>query len=464
MGDYQSFVASKLAINVPTGIEGATCEDARLFPHQRDLVGWSLRRGRAAVFAQMGLGKSRIGCSWAQRVHEHTSKPVLVLTPLAVAQQMRAEAAELGIDATVVRTGAEVRPGINICNYERMHRLDTSVFGGVVCDESGCIKGIGSKTLAQLIDAFGSTAYRLACTATPSPNSWDELCQHAELLGISKRSEVLAEYFSRDGGSTQDWDVKGHARKAWWRFVASWGALVRSPADLGHDASAYELPPLTKEYHVIPASAEIVHASGMLFAQPARTLMERRRARRDSLDERVRQCAELVNSDNERWCVWSELNDESKALAKAIDGSVELTGSMDVDAKEAAIERFLDGSARVLVSKPSLCGHGLNLQFCNRVAFVGISDSFEQQFQAIGRCHRFGQKRPVQVHFFLSETEQNVLDNVRRKEADAARMGDELSRETAEMVRENVTGQRSRMNAYEPMVVPTMPEWLKSAG
>jgi hypothetical protein len=321
---YEEFVSSKLATVVPTGIAGATCTDEGLFPHQRDLVEWSLRRGRAAIFASMGLGKSRMGVTWAQRVSEHTHRPVLILTPLAVATQMRAEAAAIGIDAAVVRDKGDVIDGVNICNYERLHRLDASVFGGVVCDESGCIKGIGSKTLQQLLEAFGGTKYRLAATATPSPNSWDELCQHAELLGIAKRSEILAEYFNRDGGSTKDWDLKGHARKAWWRFVASWGALVRSPADLGHDATGYDLPPLERHYHIIPASDELVRASGHLFAQPASTLMERRAARRHSIDERVKLCAELVNADSERWCVWSELNacqvDRWRSRTHRLDG------------------------------------------------------------------------------------------------------------------------------------------------
>lgn len=460
--NYQEFLASKLAYSPPTGIAGAECEDEHLFPHQRALTRWALRRGRAAIFAAMGLGKSRIELKWAERVSQYTDQPTLLLTPLAVAAQMQAEATRIGVQATIVREASDVAPGVNICNYERLHKLDPSVFGGVVCDESGCIKGVGSRTLEQLLEAFGRTPFRLAATATPAPNEWQELCQHADLLGIARRAEVLAEYFTRDGGSTQDWRVKGHARTAWWRFVASWGALVRSPADLGFDASAYQLPPVERHFHTLPADDASVRGAGLLFARPASTLMERRAARRGTIAARVASCAELVNGDDEPWLVWSELNDESRALTKAIRGAVEVTGSMDVDAKEEAIRRFIDGEARVLVSKPSLCGHGLNLQFCNRVAFVGVSDSWEQQFQAVGRVHRYGQKRPVHVHHFLSELEGNVLDNVRRKEADAERMGEELSRETAEIVRAEVSGQTRRTNDYDARKRVKVPAWLVS--
>lgn len=463
MTDYEEFVSGKLLVVPPTGIPGAVCTDEHLFPHQQVLTQWALRRGRCAIFAAMGLGKMRIAITWADRIAKHTGKPVLILTPLAVAAQMRSEGARIGVDVTVVRERSDVTGGVNVCNYERLGKLDSSVFGGVACDESGCIKGLGSKTLQQLLEAFGDCPFRCALTATPAPNDFLELCQHAELLGVAKRAEVLAEYFTRDGGSTQNWEVKGHARKRWWAFVASWGALIRSPADLGFDASAYELPPIEKTYHVIPADADMVRSSGLLFAKPAATLMERRQARRGSIDARVASAVELVNADDERWIVWSELNDESRALSKAINGAVELTGSMDIDAKEEALRRFIEGEARVLVSKPSLCGHGLNLQFCNHVAFVGISDSFEQQYQALGRVHRFGQTKTVHAHFFLGEMEMAVLENVRRKEADAAVMGEELSRETAEVVRAEVLGQTRRENDYEASIDIVVPTWLRSA-
>jgi hypothetical protein len=409
----------------------------------------------------MGLGKSRVAPTWAQRVVEHTNKPALILTPLAVGQQMRDEAEIIGIGARVIREASDVdMHGVNICNYERLHKLDASTFGSVAYDESSCVKGQGSKTLKQLVGAFGRTPFRIACTATPAPNSFDELGQHCELLSICTRSEMLSEHFQHDGSETSKWILKGHARKAFWSFVSTWGALVRSPADLGFDASAYVLPPIDHITHVIPADDVSVRASGLLFAESARTLTERRAARRGSMDARVAMVSDRVNGDDDPWIVWVDYNAESEALTKSIRGAVEVTGSMDVDAKEEALRAFIAGESRVLVTKPSLAGHGLNLQHVNKVCFAGISDSYEQQYQAIGRVYRFGQKRPVQIHYYLGELETAVLENIKRKTKEAEAMGNELAAETREMVRAEVTGQKRATNPYQPHKVAKVPSWL----
>lgn len=464
MGSYEEFVASKLASVPPTGIAGAECDDARLFPHQRDLVRWALRRGRAAVFADTGLGKSRIQLAWAQRVHEHTGKPALILAPLAVAEQTAAEGAAIGVAVNVATGSQDVAPGVNITNYEKLHRFDSPVFGAVALDESSIIKNYNSKTLAQLLDAFARTPFRLACTATPSPNDYTELGTHCELLGVCSRAEMLSEFFVHDGGDTQSWRIKGHARVAFWRFVASWGALVRSPADLGYDASAYVLPGLSVRHHVIATSDEDVRASGLLFAQEAASLMDRRSARKSSVGARVAQCADLVNASREPWVVWCDLNAESDALARAIVGAVEVTGSMTPEEKAAGVMGFVRGERRVLVSKPSLCGFGVNMQHCANVAFVGVTDSWEAYYQAVRRCYRFGQKREVAVHIFASEAEGAVVANLQRKERAAAAMAEELSRETSEMVRSEVRGAERESNEYaaRPRVQP--PSWMSSEG
>jgi superfamily II DNA or RNA helicase len=461
--EYQKFIAGKLAIDPPTGITGIEVESDALFPHQRALSQWALRRGRCAVFANLGLGKTRVGLTFADRVVRHTNKPVLILTPLSVAKQMKAEAERMGMDATIVRESGDVdQRGINIINYERLHKVDPSVFAGVVPDESSCIKGLGSKTLEQLKAAFGNTPFRCALTATPAPNSYEELGQHCELLSICSRIEMLAEYFVHDGGDTASWRLKGYGRRKFWQFVASWGALVRSPADLGFDASAYELPPVHYHNHVIQASDEVVRDAGTLFAEPARTLSQRRNAKKASISERVGMCSDLVNASDEPWLVFCELNDESRALARSIRGAVELTGSMPLEAKEEAMDAFLSGEARVMVSKPSLCGHGVNMQHCRNLAFSSVSDSWEMRHQAIGRIHRFGQTKECHVHSFLSELEMNVLANLERKAREANEMAEELSRECSEHVRSNVLGQSRRVNEYVPREV-ALPEWLVGA-
>lgn len=458
---YSDFVATKLVRVPPAGFD-ATVDDEHLFPFQRDLVRWALARGRCAIFASTGLGKSRMQLTWAARVSAHVERPVLILAPLAVARQTAEEGARIGISVTVCREQADVRPGVNVTNYDRLHLFDPSAFGGIVLDESSIIKHHTSKTLAMMIEAFSDTPFKLCCTATPSPNDWMELGTHAEFLGICTRTEMLAEYFVHDGGETQKWRLKGHARSVFWRFVASWGALVRSPEDLGYDGSAYVLPPLTVTHHTIAASEESVRESGLLFAEPASSLMERRAARKGSISDRVERCAALVNATSEPFVAWCDLNAESDALAKAIPDAVEIRGSMTSEEKESALIAFASGKARVVISKCSITGFGLNWQHCARMAFVGVTDSWEAYHQATKRIHRFGQKRECEVHVFASELEGAVIANLARKEKDAAVMAEELSREAGESVREAVRGSRRITNAYEASKTMKVPAWLSA--
>ena len=459
---YADFIATKLVRLPPAGID-ADVSSEHLFPFQRDLVRWALRRGRAAIFASTGLGKSRMQLTWARHVSEHAGRPVLILAPLAVAKQTAAEGASIGVSVTVCREQSDVRPGVNITNYDRLHLFDASVFGGVALDESSIIKHHHAKTLATLIAAFGDTPFKLCCTATPSPNDYVELGTHAEFLGVCTRTEMLSEFFVHDGGSTQDWRLKGHARSVFWRFVSSWGALVRSPEDLGYDGSSYVLPPLTVRHHTIEPSDEAIAASGQLFAMPASSLMERRAARKGSIVDRVRACADLVNGTDESFVVWCDLNDESTALTKLINGAVEVTGSMTTEQKESALEKFRTGESRVLVSKPSICGFGMNWQHCHRMAFVGVTDSWEAFFQATKRIHRFGQSRECFVDIFASALEGAVVANLARKQRDADAMAEELSREAAQSVRDAVLGQRRVTNSYDAHVRMIVPNWLKEA-
>jgi hypothetical protein len=461
VNDYQQFVAGKLARVVPTGIPGANVESPHLFPFQRDLVQWALRRGRAAIFAGTGLGKSRMQLTWAAAVADYTGKPTLIMAPLAVAAQTVAEGAAIGLDVTLCREPGDVRSGVNITNFDRAHKFDASMFGGVALDESSILKASDGATRRALTEQWAQTAFRTCYSATPSPNDHTELGQHAEFLGVCSAAEMRAEYFVHDGGSTQDWRLKGHARKPFWRFVASWAALVRSPADLGYDASAYVLPPLTVHHHVIGADQESVRASGMLFAQEASSLMERRAARKGTMSARVEQCSALVNSDAQPWVVWCALNDESDMLMRAIPGAVEVRGSNTEEEREHALRAFSTGEARVIISKSSVTGMGLNWQHCARQAFVGIDDSFERYYQAIRRSWRFGQTRPVEAHLFSSELEGAVLKNLQRKEREYDQMTEELSRETAEFVRAEVRGAERQANTYSPTLPIHVPNWLK---
>lgn len=462
MTDYTNFVTTKLRAVPPVGITRHVDLIDGLFPHQIDLVRWALRRGRAAIFADTGLGKTRMQVAWADVVQRETGGDLLILAPLAVAQQTVAEAAACGVTITHAHDDSEVRPGINITNYDRLHKFDAARFVGVVLDESSVIKHHTSKTLQALLDAFSRTPYRLCATATPAPNDWTELGTHAEFLGIRSRAEMLAEFFVHDGGDTQTWRIKGHARKIFWRWVASWGVMLRSPADLGYDASAYNLPPLHVHQHTVE-SEHSQEETGYLFAMEATDLMERRNARKASLAARVEACAAMVNASAEPWVVWCDLNAEGDALRAAIAGAVEIRGSDDEAVKEQRLMDFAAGRIRVLVTKASITGWGLNWQHCRNVAFVGVTDSWEAYYQAVRRCYRFGQKRDVHVHIFASEQEGSVVANLKRKEADAKAMADALAAEIIQSVRAELQGQARESNPYQPRQAMNLPSFLRSA-
>lgn len=476
---YHEFVRAKLGSSGSSGITTAL-RDYDLFPHQIDLTSWALRRGRAAIFADTGLGKSRMQLAWADMVCRETGGDVLILAPLAVAEQTVEEGATIGVQVVHARESYDVRPGITITNYDRLHKFDVSRFVGVVLDESSIIKHHAARTLQLLLDAFRTTPYKLCATATPAPNDWTELGNHAEFLGVRSRAEMLAEFFVHDGGDTQTWRLKGHARPVFWRWVASWGAMLRSPADLGHDATAYELPPLTVHQHTVETEHNPAHG---LFALEAQTLMERRAARRNSLVERVRACELLIKSEwyrhvsgrsatietggripLEQWLIWCDLNAEQDALRVAFgDLAFSVQGSDTEDHKESSIRAWLRGERPVMISKVSILGFGLNFQHCASMAFVGVTDSFEAYYQAVRRCWRFGQRRPVDVHVFSSQQEGSVVANLRRKEADARAMADAMAVETLEAVRESVIGRRKDTNPYQPASAMQLPPFLACA-
>lgn len=457
--NYDDFINAKLSMVQRAGID-APLRDYGMFPHQIDLTRWALRRGCAAIFADTGLGKSRMQVAWADTVCRETKRDVLILAPLAVAEQTVEEGQRIGVNITHAREQSDVQPGITITNYDRLHKFDTDRFGAVVLDESSIIKHHTAKTLQTLLDAFRNTPYKLACTATPAPNDWTELGNHAEFLGVRSRAEMLAEFFIHDAAETQVWRLKGHARHIFWRWVSSWGAMVRSPADLGHDASAYELPPLHVHQHTVEIEHNPEHG---LFPMEAQSLMDRRNARRQSLVERVRECASISNANDAPWVVWCDLNAEGDALTAAINGAVQISGADDTETKERRLHDFAHGKIRVLVSKPSICGFGLNWQHCAHMSFVGVTDSFESYYQAVRRSWRFGQTKPVNVHIFASNQEGAVVANLKRKEQDAKKMADAMALETIDAVRSSVIGNRKETNIYAPDTRIQLPNFMRAS-
>ncbi len=453
--EYEQVIAQKSAHADAAGIADAVIA-RHLFPHQRDLVSWALKRGRAALFADTGLGKGPMAIEWARHVSERGR--VLILAPLAVGPQLAREAARFGVDAKYVRDDAGDR--ITITNYERLHRFDVSAFAGVVLDESSILKAFDGKTRNALIESFATTPFKLACTATPAPNDFTELGNHAEFLGIKSRAEMLAEYFVHDGGSTSDWRIKGHAVRPFWRWVATWGAVVKMPSDLGHDDAGFVLPPCNMHERVIEAAHDMA-LTGRLFAVDALSLNDQRRVRRGTQDQRVAMCAEIAGDESAGPCViWCEMNAEADAITAAITGAVQVAGSDSAETKEEALIDFARGAIRVLVSKPSICGFGLNWQHCRRVIFAGASHSYEQTYQAIRRCWRFGQTQPVDVYVVRADTEGAVMANYRRKEADAARMGAIMTEMVGDAVRAEVRGLSREWNPYAPSMRMVVPNWI----
>jgi hypothetical protein len=457
--DYAEFLRRKAMSDPMTGIDNPPELPKALFPFQHDIVTWALRRGRAALFAGTGLGKSLMALSWANAVHEHTNGNVLILTPLAVAAQMIREANKFNIPAKQCKTQSEVMPGITVTNYAKIEHFDLSQFKGIVLDESSILKAQDGKTRTKLITDCQIIPFRLAATATPAPNDFMELGNHAEFLGVMSFVEMLAMFFVHDGGETQKWRLKGHAEIEFWRWMCSWAVMLRKPSDLGYQNKGFDLPPLITHQHSVAVEYKPDLDTGFLFPIEAQTLQERIKARRSSVDERVTKAAEIVTTSRP-WVTWCNLNSESEALAHAIKGAVEVRGSDSEERKENILDDFSKGNIQTLVTKPSICGFGMNWQHCADTAFVGLNDSFEQVFQAVRRFWRFGQTKPVNVHFIASEIEGAVVANLRRKEADAEKMADAMIAHMADLTAKTIRGSKREKADYTPQQSIQIPTWM----
>jgi superfamily II DNA or RNA helicase len=454
--EYEQFIKSKLAADIPSGFD-YDVPVSPLFDFQAACVKWALKRGRAALFLDTGLGKTLCQCTWAQLVHEHTGQNIIIAAPLCVAQQTVEEAAKFGITVKYCRAQDQVEPGITITNYEMLGHFDLESFGGVVLDESSILKSHTSRTREEIVTAFRNTHYKLSCTATPSPNDYIELGNQADFLGVMSSQEMLATFFTHDGGDTSKWRLKGHGKTRFWEWMASWSICIRNPADLGFDGSAYELPPLNIIEHTVSGGDLL---EGQLFAITAQSLSERREAKRNSMDERLALAAKLANDVDGPVLVWCHMNEESERLAKTVRGAVEVTGSMSPDEKERNIMAFTHGEKDGLVSKASICGYGMNWQFCDTMIFAGMDDSFEKFYQAVRRCWRFGQKRQVTVHIITAETEGAVKANIERKQRQANDMAGEMVAHMRNITRRQIEGARSNTESYSPTVPMIIPAWI----
>lgn len=458
MGNYEEFLAAKRVVDPMTGLEKVGRLPKFFKPHQADITKWALRRGRAAIFAGTGLGKTLMELEWSRQVSKHTGKPVLILAPLAVSAQHVREGEKFKIAAKIVRWQSEAVDDVSVTNYHKLEHFDLSAFGGICLDESSILKNVGGHYRTKLIRDAAQVPFRLAATATPAPNDFMELGNHAEFLGIMSYTDMLATFFVHDGGETSKWRLKGHAEDAFWKWMASWAVMLRKPSDLGYDDTGYDLPPLNEIQHTVGVPYAPNIDTGLLFPMEATGLSERIKARRGSIDGRVTKAISLTPADRP-FVWWCNLNDESAAITAGIPGAVELRGSDDDTDKERKIIDFIEGRIRVLVTKASICGHGLNLQHCADTGFVGASDSFEQTYQAIRRFWRFGQTKAVNAHFIAAETEGAVVANYRRKEADAERMAAAMVRHMQDLSSVNIRGQVRDKLDYQPTLKMQIPVW-----
>ena len=467
MTEYERFLESKRRVAQSSGFEKPREEMCdKLFDWQKDVCYWALKKGKAALFEDCGAGKTAQFLQWADAVVEHTGKPVLVLSPLAVAEQTKREAEKFGFqNVKVVREQDQVILGTNVTNYEILEHFDASVFGGVVLDESSILKCFTGKTRTEIIERFEHTPYKLSCTATPAPNDFMELGNQAEFLNVMSRTEMLATYFIHDGGDTSKWRLKGHAQNAFWEWLASWAVVLTNPRDLGYDGTGFDLPEMRTIEHVVRYETNIVDDNYSLFAGVAQTLNDRRGARRDSLAERCALAAELIaEHPDEQWLVWCDLNAEADELKRIIPNAIEVRGTDSPEYKAEMLNGFTVGKVHTLISKPSIAGWGLNWQNCHNMIFVGLSDSYELLYQAIRRCWRFGQEHTVNVHIITSEAEGAVKDNIDRKEKQAAQMTAEMVRFTKDILEKEIRGTERITVAYDPQVEMTIPDWLKGEG
>jgi hypothetical protein len=436
--DYESFLFNKTHLSGQFGFEPTFMPDY-LFPFQRSLVEWSVKKGRSAIFADCGLGKTLMQLVWGENVFKHTGKPVLILTPLSVGPQTIREAHKFNIEAEQSRNG-KVTSSITVTNYQQLHKFDWNDFSGVVCDESGVLKNFDGKIKEQVTDFMRKLRFRLLCTATAAPNDYIELGTSSEALGDMGYMDMLSRFFKNAQNSlhpsvyrhrgldfnrlneTAKWRFRGHAERDFWRWVCSWARAVRKPSDLGFLDDGFILPKLNTTEHIVSATTK---NDIYLFDLPAIGLAEQRAERSRTKVERCELAARLIEADKGQAIAWCHLNEEGHLLEKLIPDAVEVEGNDTDEYKEEMFEAFATGQLRVLVSKPVIAGFGLNLQCCNRMTFFP-SHSFEQWYQAIRRCWRFGQKNPVQVDVIASEGESGVLSNMNRKAKQAEVMFSKL--------------------------------------
>lgn len=456
MKDYKEFLEQKVIKADPVGFTAQNI-NPMAFEFQKDVIKALCTFGRGACFLGTGLGKTLIQLNVASEILANKSDKVLILAPLSVAEQTVREGAKFGYQVNICESQADVKPGINISNYQKLHKFD-SKFEGFVLDESSIIKADGSKTF-EMVNQFGKgIPYKLASTASAAPNDYVEFGNHAEFLGIMSKQEMLATFFQHDGGSTQKWELAGWGREAFWKWLCSWSIVLKQPSDLGYDNGKFELPGLETIHHLVDGKFEA--REGELVSMVS-SLQDRRKARKLSLKERCERAYEIVQeSPDEQFVIWCELDDEQRELEKLFNNFAVSIWGKTPDKKKVDMEYYWrTGGCQVLISKPKIFGWGLNWQHCRNVIFVGIDDSWEKLYQATNRCYRFGQEQTVFRHLIYSHAERIVWDNIERKQQQAEEFWREMSKWTTQFSSVHSSTFRQQ-EAYKPSVDMQLPSFL----
>ena len=450
--EYAAFLERKALVPMATGLADVPPLAPHLFKFQRETAAFGLRQGRFGCFLDTGLGKTAVELEWCKQAAETS----LILTPLAVAKQIESEGQKWGYDARVVRSDDDVRPGINVCNYDRLHLLDVARFGAVALDEASILKNFTGKVSTELIQRFAAHRFRMVATATPAPNDHTELAQHAAFLGVLSRDEMLVRWFINDSGDTKSWRLKGHAVEPFFDWMASWARTAEHPRDLGDDVQGYDLPDLRVHRHHALEPDGPVNKGGLFGGEiSATTLHDVKRA---TITARAAVVAALIAAEPlEPWVIWCDTDYEGDALLAAIPQSIDVRGSQSVNLKEQRLADFAAGRALRLITKPSVAGFGLNWQHCARMIFAGRSFSYETWYQAVRRCWRFGQARPVDVHLVVAEGEDTIGRVIDRK-ADAHA---ELRERMKAAMRRAIGRDHQRRIAYHPTYRGRFPHWME---
>lgn len=451
--EYADFLASKTPVAQASGIAPGPLP-AHLFDFQQACVDFALRQGRSGCFLDTGLGKTRVQLEWAAQAAAASNGRALILTPLSVARQIEREGLSLGYDVRVIREQSEAREGINVCNYDRLDKIEPESFGAVSLDESSILKSFTGKTTQSLINAFAGHRFKMAATATPAPNDHMELGNHAEFLAIMGASEMLMRWFINDTSeASQKWRIKGHAEASFWDWMASWSRMASSPADMGYDGSRYILPAMKVIRHRAHGDAKPMSGSLFTLETSATAIHD---LKRQTSGARADAVAAQVNGSRDAWVIWCDTDNEADALSKRVPDAIEVRGSHPVEKKEERLAAFAAGQVRVLITKPSICGYGLNWQHCARMAFVGRSFSYEAWYQAVRRCWRFGQTREVEAHIIVAEGEDQIGRVIDRKAGDHERM----KRAMGSAMRRAVDTEAKIKAPYLPKHEGRLPAWL----